>query len=157
MSHCAMQQNAFGVAGHREPLVFCPKPRRLVPACLELPLRWHDRNQAEPSDSAPGVQLLDFILPKGGESRPVSPPFFTGSPPARSGNPVVRDVRFGEERSTGPTTAAFLGGGSPMSPRSNGGGCSRGKFDLAPAAVRIEGFDCLDRSGRRRRGIAAVA
>nr|CAD1842325.1 unnamed protein product [Ananas comosus var. bracteatus] len=33
-------------------------------------------------------------------------------------------------------------------------GCVRAKFGLAPAAVRVEGFDC---GGRRSRGITAVA
>jgi hypothetical protein len=45
-----------------------------------------------------------------------------------------------------------------MSPRGGAGGCARARFAFQPAAVRVEGFDCLDRSrGGRGHGITAMA
>ncbi|PKA63525.1 hypothetical protein AXF42_Ash005420 [Apostasia shenzhenica] len=158
MNHCVMQQNAFAasgdvlIAGDRKPPVLCPKPRRIVPRAL----RWQSSHHAQPYDSDPRVEFLDFFLSKGGESLSMSPPF-CGSPPTRAANPVVRDARFGEDRPVGPLPLpATVAGGSPMSPRGNGA-CSRTKFGLKPAAVRIEGFDCLDRGRRRGCSITAVA
>ncbi|KAG0503329.1 hypothetical protein HPP92_003401 [Vanilla planifolia] len=85
-------------------------------------------------------------------------PFFCGSPPTRSSNPVVHDARFGEDRPVLSLPSPKLGltvGGSPLSPR-NSGGCSR-KLGVKPATVRIEGFDCLDRDRRQSCSITAVA
>ena len=87
-----------------------------------------------------------------------SPPFFCGSPPSRAANPVVQDARFGDEK-----LAPFLAFPNPSpsglsSPSSSArkGGCVRMKFGLKPAAVRVEGFDCLNRD-RQNSSIPAVA
>jgi hypothetical protein len=125
--------------------------------------------QMEMCDLRTGPELLDLFLPKAEEQSPVasSPPFFCGSPPSRVGNPVVHDIRFGEDRqltpipfpiNSGPhpVTIHQSGTGVPMSPRK---GCVRSatKFSFQPATVRVEGFDCLDNCDRRRHGITAVA
>ncbi|RZS15339.1 hypothetical protein BHM03_00047160 [Ensete ventricosum] len=141
MNHWAMQQHntfaaceemrgPFAVAD-RKPPVFCPKPRRFSP-------------------------LPAFADPGGEETQVASsPPFFCGSPPSRVANPVVHDARFGEDRPPAPFAPLPLTqSGPPLSPSQ---GCAHAKFGLKPAAVRIEGFDCLDRDRRRCSGITAVA
>ncbi|KAJ8476118.1 hypothetical protein OPV22_019845 [Ensete ventricosum] len=171
MNHWAMQQhNAFAACeemrapfavADRKPPVFCPKPRRFSPlpafADPVRPLRWHSIHQADFSDFKAGAELLDVYLAKGGEENQVasSPPFFCGSPPSRAANPVVHDARFGEDRPPAPFAPLPLTqSGPPLSPSQ---GCAHAKFGLKPAAVRIEGFDCLDRDRRRCSGITAVA
>ncbi|KAG0461560.1 hypothetical protein HPP92_021494 [Vanilla planifolia] len=156
MSDYGMEQSNFSApgeevdAGERKPMVFCPKPRRLSA------FRWHSNHQTEPWDLNPSVEVLGFFLPKGGDSLSMSPPFFCGSPPIRSGNPVVRDARFGEELPVVPLPEPGTGGVSPSPPRNNGG-CAREKYGLKPAEVRIEGFDCLDRDRRGGCSMTAVA
>lgn len=166
MNHSAMQRNAFAAscdhltAGDRKSPVFCPKPRRLGPLGplpspdVARPLRWHTSHQTEPYGSKPGIEFLDYLLPKGGDSLSMSPPFFCGSPPTRAGNPVVRDARFGENKPAGPLISpapvSSVSGASPISLR-NSGNCARTKISLNPAPVRIEGFDC------RRRGCSITA
>ncbi|KAJ0989164.1 hypothetical protein J5N97_007520 [Dioscorea zingiberensis] len=151
MSRFAMHPNS-----ERFPApVFCPKPRRLsylsAVAAEEL-----DRSRLRPApfDSIAGAELLDIVLSKGGEHNQVatSPPFFTGSPPDRSANPLVHDARFGE---TKPGPFQTHPAGSPMSPTRKG--CSPTKYGFKPAPVRIEGFDCLERRDRPSRSITAVA
>ncbi|XP_020264453.1 uncharacterized protein LOC109840287 [Asparagus officinalis] len=102
MKSFAMKQNAFAACeemrGSSIP-VFCPKPRRVgqlaVPDPLR-PMRWQASPQSDLCDKA-GAELLDIFLTKGGEVA-MSPPFFAGSPPTRSANPVVNDARFAEEK-----------------------------------------------------------
>ncbi|KAJ8479486.1 hypothetical protein OPV22_023213 [Ensete ventricosum] len=167
MNHRAMQQQnalsaceemrAPSAVADRKPPVFCPKPRRLSPlaavAAPVLPFRWISSHQTDFSDSKAGTELHAIYLSKGGESS--SPPFFCGSPPSRAANPVVNDARFGDDR----PPAAFvpvplIPSGPPLSPKQ---GCAHAKFGLTPAAVRIEGFDCLNRDRRSCSGITAVA
>ncbi|XP_074572945.1 uncharacterized protein LOC141829386 [Curcuma longa] len=171
MNHCAMQQaNAFAaceeigatfaVAERRTP-VFCPKPRRLSSfagvAGPERPLRWHSSHQMDFSDSKAGADLLEIFQSKGGEQNQVasSPPFFCGSPPSRAANPVVHDARFGNDRPPAPFASSPLTQPGPsMSPKH---GFALAKFGLVPAAVRVEGFDCLNRSRPSCSSITAVA
>ncbi|KAI5677622.1 hypothetical protein M9H77_08572 [Catharanthus roseus] len=112
--------------------VVCPKPRRL--------------GVVSPSVADPIKSL------------PSSPPFFCGSPPSRVSNPLIQDARFGDERVTPVSPRAIpipSGlGASPSSARMSGG-CVRANFGNNPA-VRIEGFDCLDRD-RRNCSIPALA
>lgn len=173
MNRCGYQQkNAVGgYEGMRrvvEPVV-CPKPRRfgLLNHSMDdpvRPLRRHINLHAEAGDSAAGAELLDIILTKGGYggerfAAPVasSPPFFCGSPPCRVSNPVIQDAQFGTEQfmpsapappSPSSLSARKAGGG--------GGGSVRMKIGHKPAAVRIEGFDCLGRD-RRNCSISALA
>ncbi|KAJ4972769.1 hypothetical protein NE237_005943 [Protea cynaroides] len=179
MNHCGFQQNTFSVCEDMRSavpvsdwrdVVVCPKPRRLGGFNHVVndprPLRWQlSSHQAELCDSKAGSELLDIILTKGGYGAEQStnqvassPPFFCGSPPSRATNPLIQDARFGEEK---PTTLSPLPvpvpsgiSSSPSSGRK--GGCARMKFGHKPAAVRVEGFDCLDRD-RRNCSIPAVA
>ncbi|KAJ1266230.1 hypothetical protein BS78_08G135400 [Paspalum vaginatum] len=169
MSHFAAMKSPVPVAaasaagaGDAKSPLFCPKPRR--PAA---PLR---RHQSGFSDA--GVDLLDLLLSKGEESglSAASPqaPLFCGSPPRRASNPVVHDSRFGLDcpvalplplpslQVAAPAPAPAHRPTPPMSPR---GGCGpRARFAFQPAAVRVEGFDCLDRGrGGRGHGITAMA
>lgn len=159
MNHFAMKQNAFAACEEMRASsipVCCPKPRRVGqlagPDPLR-PIRWHPSPQSDLCDKA-GAELLDIFLTKGGDL-PMSPPFFAGSPPTRSANPIVHDARFVEEK---PDPVALSGSGSPMSPRQKSGCGTRTKFGFKPAPIRIEGFDCcLDRDRRGTHSISAMA
>ncbi|XWS34983.1 hypothetical protein CRYUN_Cryun21dG0084900 [Craigia yunnanensis] len=186
MKQCAIQQSAIRssheemrssvsvmVTDRRETMV-CPKPRRLGLLNTSFndhpvrSLRWQLSNQAELYDSKTGSDLLDMILTKGGcgvEQNCIqvasSPPFFCGSPPSRVANPLIQDARFGDEKiitPLSPRSPIPPPWGSPsLSPSSSTrkGGCIRVNFGSNPA-VRVEGFDCLDRD-RRNCSIPALA
>ncbi|KAG6528069.1 uncharacterized protein LOC122041340 [Zingiber officinale] len=172
MNHCAMpQQNAFPAReeirapfAERRPPVFCPKPRRLSQFATAVAdplrtLRRHSNYQIDFSDSKAGADLLDIFLRKGEDQTQVtsSPPFFCGSPPSRAANPVIHDARFGEDRPPPPALfppSPLTQPNPPMSPKQ---GRVHAKFGLVPAAVRVEGFDCLNRRRRSHSSITAVA
>lgn len=177
MNHCAIQQGGFaaceeiwasaaGGSLEKKETVVCPKPRRIHPIHgFARPWRWHMSHQQEDIDVKAGNELLDIILAKGGSNADqsasqaaASPPFFSGSPPRRVSNPLIQDERFGDEKVTpvSPRAIPIPSGpaGSPSSTR-KGGGCVRANFGNNPA-VRIEGFDCLDRD-RRNCSIPALA
>uniref|UniRef100_A0A2P2IRU2 Uncharacterized protein LOC105117185 n=1 Tax=Rhizophora mucronata TaxID=61149 RepID=A0A2P2IRU2_RHIMU len=142
--------------------VICPKPRRLGilnPSLKEhiRPLRLPLCHQSEMGDSRDGAELLDMFLTKGGygveksgSHVASSPPFYCGSPPSRASNPVIQDAQFVNEKI------------APLSPMPSSpssvckGGCVRMTFGHKPAAVRIEGFDCLSRD-QRNCSISAMA
>ncbi|KAJ4898590.1 Uncharacterized protein Rs2_25384 [Raphanus sativus] len=151
MNHCNLiQQNAFESRGFAVPPVssslVCPKPRRVgvLSSNVIRPFRLlHSSSQsgaADVCDSKAGADLLDIIRRKEETLSGVasSPPFFLGSPPCRASNPLAQDARFGDNKL------------NPISPllsspcRVKGGGCSRVKLGIKPAAVRVEGFDCLN-------------
>ncbi|KAL2321197.1 hypothetical protein Fmac_030166 [Flemingia macrophylla] len=167
MNKCGYQQKkAFTSCEEmRMESVVCPKPRRLGLLNHSTfdnhirPFRPPFINyQSEIEDSGVGAELLDIILPKGGCYGEISgvqvdssPPFFCGSPPSRASNPVIQDEQFGSgNENFVPFSLA------PPSPSSSARGCVRMKFGHTPAAVRIEGFDCLSRD-RRNCSISAVA
>lgn len=87
-----------------------------------------------------------------------SPPYFSGSPPSRAANPLIQDARFGDEKLTPlqvPVVPSPSGLPSPSS-SARKAGCTRMKFGLKPATVRVEGFDCLNRD-RQNSSIPAMA
>lgn len=165
MNHCNLQQNAtvsayeelrgfISITDHQKGgAVVCPKPRRIEILANNptKPLRLHMSHQAEVSDSKAGADLLDIILNKEDlgteeeQSIASSPPFFCGSPPSRAANPLVQDARFGDERLAQALSTLEIPSPSSPSSLARKGGCVRMKFGLKPAAVRVEGFDCLNR------------
>ncbi|KAB2075008.1 hypothetical protein E1A91_A07G198100v1 [Gossypium mustelinum] len=175
MNHYNLQQNPVAVSAyeemggfissisehHRAGPVVCPKPRRIGVLTNNpiKPFRLHMSHQADVSESKASAELLDIILNKGdlwaeqsAAQVASSPPFFCGSPPSRATNPVVQDARFGDER-----VAALSASQSPSPSQSaHKGGCVRMSFGLKPAAIRVEGFDCLNRDNQNSR-IPAMA
>ncbi|AET05328.1 hypothetical protein MTR_8g104210 [Medicago truncatula] len=150
-----------------EPVV-CPKPRRLGLSNHHQssinnhirPLRCPISYQSEIEDSGVGAELLEIIHPKAScypersaaaNLLASSPPYFIGSPPSRASNPVIQDEQFGNGNFSSPFTMVA----SP-SPSARGCGVPM-KFGNTPAAVRIEGFDCLRRDRRSNCSISAVA
>ncbi|CAI0451054.1 unnamed protein product [Linum tenue] len=138
--------------------VVCPKPRRvgILANNPVRPLRW----QADGGDLSAGAELLDIILKKGAEKSASqvasSPPYFCGSPPVRAANPLIRDAQFRDEKvfQNQPSPSSML---SPSAASARkGGGCVRMNFGFKPAAVRVEGFDCLNRD-RQNSSIPAMA
>ncbi|PKU82108.1 uncharacterized protein LOC110112562 [Dendrobium catenatum] len=148
---CAFLQSTFS-AGDRT--VICPRPRRLFAASAVRPLRCSAAFPSETSDPKSTNDLVDILFPKQSDS---TPPFFCGSPPSRSDNPVVHDARFGEAVLAAPVpfVPTLIGSGSTSA--ASRSGCTRVRYGLTPAAVRVEGFDCLDRESSRSRGIPAFA
>ncbi|XP_039047581.1 uncharacterized protein LOC120188137 isoform X2 [Hibiscus syriacus] len=144
------------VTDRRETMV-CPKPRRLGLLNTSFDdhpvrsLRWQISHQTELCDSKAGSGILDMILAKGGcrvEQVEPSAPFFCGSPPSRVANPLIQDARFGDEVISPLTRPSGLPSSSPSpSSSSRKGGCVRANFGNKPA-VRVEGFDCLNKDRR---------
>ncbi|KAF8048206.1 hypothetical protein N665_2609s0003 [Sinapis alba] len=173
MNQYNFQQNAFmsreEIDRSKEGLVFCPKPRRV--ANLIRPLRLHmSQAAADLSDSKAGSELLDIIRRKEencstvGQLLSSSPPYFHGSPPSRAVNPLDQDARFRDEKLNplSPNSpflqpnSSSTGFPSPSASSSSSRGCVRMKFGLKPPAVRVEGFDCLNRD-RQSSSIPAMA
>ncbi|EEF30750.1 uncharacterized protein LOC8285779 [Ricinus communis] len=173
-----IRSSVSGTMSERRDPVVCPKPRRfgLFNASVNdhpvRSLRWHLSHQTEICESKAGNDLLDIILTKGGcygveqqsctQVASSPPPFFCGSPPSRVANPLIQDARFGEEELSPisplmPMPIQPPSSSSSSSPTSSGrkGGCVRANFGNKPA-VRVEGFDCLDRD-RRSCSIPALA
>ncbi|CAE6103980.1 unnamed protein product [Arabidopsis arenosa] len=177
MNHCNLQQNAFMsreemMGFDRKDLVVCPKPRRvgLLANNVIRPLRLHmSQAAADLCDSKAGAELLEIIRRKEdngtiGQLLSSSPPYFPGSPPSRAANPLAQDARFRDEK-LNPISpnSPFLqpnsatGFPSPSSSSSSSSrGCVRMKFGLNSPAVRVEGFDCLNRD-RQNSSIPAMA
>ncbi|KAH7845255.1 hypothetical protein Vadar_000073 [Vaccinium darrowii] len=134
---------SFSIPDWKGPVV-CPRPRR-AGLLVDDPMRHltcHLGHQAEGCDSKAGAELLDIILMKEQSS---SPPFFSGSPPSRTANPLTEDSRFVCQENI-PTylpplpVSSSSDSSSPSSDHK--GGCIWLKFGHKPAAVRVEGFDC---------------
>jgi len=145
--------------------VVCPKPRRvgILANSSIRPLRWQMSHQADGIDVNAGAELLDIILKKddnGAEKSATqvasSPPYFCGSPPARAANPLIKDAHFGDEKVFAMSPFANPSPSSVLSPSARKGGCARVKYGFKPAAVRVEGFDCLNRD-RQNSSIPAMA
>ncbi|KAK4280811.1 hypothetical protein QN277_012383 [Acacia crassicarpa] len=167
MNSCRNQQNAWTSCEEmRKESMVCPKPRRLGRLNVSTmndhirPLRRPIFNYQSDMEDPSGVvraELLDIILPKescpdrSGSQVGCSPPYFCGSPPSRASNPVIQDEQFGN----GNCNPFAIMPPSPSS-SSSARGCVRASFGHKPAAVRIEGFDCLSRD-RRNCSISAVA
>ncbi|KAL9248721.1 hypothetical protein AKJ16_DCAP07036 [Drosera capensis] len=163
-----------GATGVRKQCVVCPKPRRFAIATTVMDHHARPRpnyrsyQAADVPDSKAGSELLDIVLSKGvrgggdGVERSSdnqvasSPPFFCGSPPSRVSNPLIQDARFRDPKLQTqvpfiplpqPMPASSGSSSSPTSSAARKGGCVRANFGTKPA-VRVEGFDCLDRDSR---------
>ncbi|XP_010511845.1 PREDICTED: uncharacterized protein LOC104787888 [Camelina sativa] len=174
MNHFAVQPNAFAAGGdlrssvsvveRDQTTVVCPKPRRIGLRNYHHPsrsLRCYFSHQLELCESKAETDILDIILTKDGYGTEQvntqqqvidSPsPFLCGSPPSRVANPLTQDARFRDDIVLVSSPPVGLPQSSPSSTTSSGrkgGGCVvRGNFGNSPA-VRIEGFDCLDRDSR---------
>ncbi|CAG7878550.1 hypothetical protein BRARA_E03570 [Brassica rapa] len=158
MNHCNLKQNAFesrggGVVPVSSSSVVCPKPRRvgILSSNVLRPFRLLHSSQSgavDVCDSKAGADLLDIILRKDETLSAVvasSPPFFLGSPPSRASNPLAQDARFGDDKRNPISPSPSLSSPSSSSSRVKGGGCGRVKFGIKQAAVRVEGFNCLNR------------
>ncbi|KAD3642338.1 hypothetical protein E3N88_31562 [Mikania micrantha] len=186
MNHCGIhQKNAFAssceemrssvsvsVSFDNGVPMLCPKPRRLSLFTTTFnepvrPLRWQMCHQSEAYDSKTGPDLLDIIFSKsGGTGAPdqtctqvaSSPPFFSGSPPSRVSNPLIQDARFGDDKISPVSPRSMIPNPASPSPSTSTskGGCLLSNFGNKPA-VRIEGFDCLDRDNRRNCSIPTLA
>ncbi|CAN6811340.1 unnamed protein product, partial [Brassica oleracea] len=173
MNHCNFQQNAAFMSREEmmgfdcNDLVVCPKPRRVGVGLLIRPLRLHMSQAASDlCDTKAGAELLDIIRRKEDNNGTIghllssSPPYFPGSPPSRAVNPLAQDARFRDEKLSplspnSPFLQPSSETGSPSS-SSSSRGCVRMKFGLKPPAVRVEGFDCLNRD-RQNSSIPALA
>ncbi|XP_050229933.1 uncharacterized protein LOC126679041 [Mercurialis annua] len=166
VASCDESRGLVSIFDSKGPVV-CPRPRRVgILANNPIrPLRWHLSHQAEMYDSKAGAELLDLILMKechGVEQSATqvssSPPFFAGSPPTRTTNPLIQDAQFGDDKLTSfsPLSIPSPSGLSSPTPSSRKGGCVRMTYGLKPAAVRVEGFDCLNRD-RQNSSIPAMA
>lgn len=150
MSDCGALRSALQ-ADICEENVICPKPRRLGVATLSStevvkPVRLRRSMSPAGLECEAGHEILEIFLPKNScgdcSSYGSSPPYFSGSPPSRAGNPLVRDVQFSHQR---PPPSPFV----ITQPKSSSNGPS---FRASPP-VRVEGFECsgrgLDCTGRR--------
>lgn len=173
MSPYSIHHNAFTAYEEMErSAVVCPKPRRLSPVGATYkepfsgrPFRCHvslliGSYQPEICDAKAGNELLNTIRAEGDDYADQSvteiassPPFFSGSPPSRVSNPLIQDSRFGHEKFI-PISPLAISTPSGLAPSTRKGGFVRANF-INPA-VRIEGFDCLDRD-RRNHSIPALA
>lgn len=159
MSNCGNLRSLLRGEGAEEKVI-CPKPQRvatMMTSSAEVlkPIRqWRSMPPAAFDGGEAGHEILEIFLSKNssGETQNFgcSPPYFSGSPPCRAGNPVVRDAEFSRPR-------------HPFSPDAN----SQAKIPTGPSfraspSVRIEGFDCPGRgfecTGRdTRRRVPAFA
>ncbi|XP_031115523.1 uncharacterized protein LOC116019456 isoform X1 [Ipomoea triloba] len=72
-----------------------------------------------------------------------SPPFFSGSPPCRTNNPLIHDTCFRNEKRVSiplPQSPPLSGISSPSSARKSA--CTRARLGQQQSPVRVEGFDC---------------
>ncbi|KAJ7567816.1 hypothetical protein O6H91_01G008600 [Diphasiastrum complanatum] len=89
--------------------VICPKPQRLPqfvpsPELIKPSLRLC--NTITHTDVEAGFEILDIFFSKSA-SLCCSPPYFCGSPPSRSDNPLIHDVQFDHGR-VSPESPFFL-------------------------------------------------
>ncbi|XP_052195122.1 uncharacterized protein LOC127803126 [Diospyros lotus] len=164
MSHCDSQQNNTNLVVNqatsgsvsifeRNGSVVCPTARRvgISTNSPKLPLICQLSKQVESMDEK-ARRELDIILKKKGSVAgqlltPLdsAPPFCSGSPPSRTSNPLIKDVHFRDGVIISPFPVPPPPGLSPSSSAANIGGCIKMKFEYKPAAIRVEGFDCISR------------
>ncbi|CAK9217250.1 unnamed protein product [Sphagnum tenellum] len=134
MSERRRQRAGYRGEGNEEEVI-CPKPRRatnvLGPATEFMkPSRRRQSHSTVRTEGDAGFEILDIFLSKGGyndtSSFSCSPPYFCGSPPSRSGNPLIHDVQFLHQRAQ-----------SVLSQQISS--CGPSSYKANPV-VRVEGF-----------------
>ncbi|CAM6109675.1 unnamed protein product [Calypogeia fissa] len=131
-----------GFRDQHEEEVICPKPRRVTnvscpPAeFLKTSRRRRSHSSQVRAEGEAGFEILDIFLSRSGfgdsSSFGCSPPYFCGSPPSRSGNPLIHDVQFTHQRI--PSAQSSLS--SLVSQQKSFCAASYG----ANPSVRVEGF-----------------
>ncbi|KAH8955561.1 hypothetical protein BDL97_08G145500 [Sphagnum fallax] len=134
MSERRRQRGGYRGEGHEEEVI-CPKPRRATNISgpvteLMKPSRRCRSHSTMRGEGDAGFEILDIFLSKGGyndtSSFACSPPYFCGSPPSRSGNPLIHDVQFLHQRAQ-----------SVLSQQISS--CGPSSYKANPV-VRVEGF-----------------
>ncbi|EXC35302.1 hypothetical protein L484_026625 [Morus notabilis] len=105
MHHLAVKNNLLDSESESNKLIFgsndhrplCPKPRRLGPSIPEFlkPLQCFNHSQGNTDLRS---RILNMIIDKNVEGRECVclPTCYSGSPPGRTGNPLVHDVQFAQ-------------------------------------------------------------
>lgn len=124
-----------------EEKIICPKPQRVAVTTLRSadfikPIRQlRSMSPIALDGSDAGCEIMEIFLSKNshGESPKFgcSPPYFSGSPPSRAANPLVRDTQFLHPH-VYPVAA----------PQAK---VPTGPSHRASPSVRVEGFDCSGR------------
>nr|GMD49970.1 Glycerophosphodiester phosphodiesterase [Ipomoea batatas] len=127
--------------------VVCPMPRR-PNAHSTRTLVFPMSNSSEGIDSKTDASLVDLALKKDSvvamqsiSQLSSSPPFFSGSPPCRTNNPLIHDTCFRNEKPVSiplPQSPPLSG----ISSRSPSSACTRARLGQQQSPVRVEGFDC---------------
>ncbi|CAK9233122.1 unnamed protein product [Sphagnum troendelagicum] len=115
--------------------VICPKPRRATSVSGPLtefmnPSRRYRSRTTVQGEGDAGFEILDIFLSKGvyndTSNFACSPPYFCGSPPSRSGNPLIHDIHFVHQRAQSVLSQQILS-------------CVPSSYKANPV-VRVEGF-----------------
>ncbi|XP_077250185.1 uncharacterized protein LOC143889746 [Tasmannia lanceolata] len=135
---CTLDMKSRGHQNLEE--VICPAPRRADTSCV---VDKFNRFYCKPRCNLPvlhrgdtGLEFMDIFLNKDDLEDQMG--FFCGSPPVRTNNPLVHDVRFVRQSShfASPLGGSHGGKSSPRAERVPSCGASFGGKPL----VRIEGF-----------------
>lgn len=164
--------------------VICPMPRRVATVSFSTgePIKpfWQRRSVPPTLDCEANHEILEIFLSKNScvnsTNFGCSPPYFSGSPPCRAGNPIVRDVEFSHQRRS-PLPASIIHGNTvaqdveffskrPSSPlpatiMQKKSVVTTSTYRASPC-VRVEGFECPSRafectSRETRRRVPAIA
>ncbi|KAH9553303.1 hypothetical protein CY35_08G001100 [Sphagnum magellanicum] len=115
--------------------VICPKPRRATSVSGPVtefmnPSRRRRSCTTVRGEGDAGFEILDIFLSKGvyndASNFACSPPYFCGSPPSRSGNPLIHDIQFVHQRAQSVLSQQILS-------------CVPSSYKPNPV-VRVEGF-----------------
>lgn len=142
MNDCGSLRSARQAEGIDDKVI-CPMPRRVAAVTFTkaevLKPFWQQRSMSPRAvDCEANHEILEIFLSKNScgnsPSFGCSPPYFTGSPPCRAGNPLVRDVEFSHQRPLPAPVMAMQSKSAAVVPT----------YRASPR-IRVEGFDCSGR------------